>query len=101
MVGFVSTFPDCCKIDCLCLECGFRNLPDFSNDWWCEGSCLCCFNFCGLKELAETQILCLGPCKKIEFKTTTSFPVSSFYSLTFFYSFNLSYSFSPISHLFL
>lgn len=76
MVGFITSFPDLCKIDCLCLECGIRNLPNLSNEWWCEDSCLCCFNNCGLNELLNTQILCLGPCSKVEFNTTTKFPVS-------------------------
>jgi hypothetical protein len=75
MVGFVTAFPDCCKIDCFCLEWGLKDCPDFGSDWWCEGSCFCCFENCGMKELMETQICCLGPCSKPELKTTFSFPV--------------------------
>lgn len=75
MVGFVTAFPDFCKIDCLCVECALRNIPDIKNDWLCEGVCFCFFNNCGLKELMETQICCLGPCSKPEIKITKTFPV--------------------------
>jgi hypothetical protein len=75
MVGFVTSFPEFCKIDCFCLEWSLKDCPDLAKDWWCEDSCLCCFNNCGMKELMETQILCLGPCSKPELKTTFSFPV--------------------------
>jgi hypothetical protein len=76
-MGFslVTSVPDVCNIKCFCYKCGLKNFPNLMSEWWCEGLCCCFFNNCGLNELMDTQICCLGPCKLTAPALNTTFGI--------------------------